>query len=1055
MSGAMGSLAEESFPAWARSVDEVLQNYSVDIARGLSEEEVERRRRSSGFNELQKEPSTPLWKLVLEQFDDMLVKILLLAAIVSFGIAYLEGASGEEGIRAYIEPVVILLILIINAIVGVWQESNAEAALEALKDMQSEHSKVIRSGKLISDLPARELVCGDIVELTVGDKVPADVRLVDLKTATLRAEQSSLTGESAAVHKSCDPVADEECELQLKECMLFSGTAVTNGSCLGVVVGTGMSTEIGKIQEQIQQAAEEEDNTPLKLKLDAFGEMLARVIFYICVTVWFINYHHFMDWKTQPGSRMPDWSTFTFSLGKCTYYFKIAVALAVAAIPEGLPAVITTCLALGTRRMAKKNAIVRKLPSVETLGCTTVICSDKTGTLTTNQMSCVRLVTFGASAKDLREFKVEGHTYNPSDGAIEGMTSIDSALQGVADVSSLCSESRLESKGGVYRAGGNPTEVALKVLVEKMGVSDGAEMEKIKKKRISDPDHNAEAVCDLYASKYKREGLLEFDRERKSMSVLTTDMSSKKTTLFCKGAGEVLIERCSHIMTADGTLLPMDMDTQKRLVAVVENMAGKALRCLALAKKTGLGDLENYNGDPSHPGHKMLMDVKSYKDIESGMTLIGLVALRDPPRPEVKHAIEECREAGIRVIVITGDNQKTAEAICMDIGVFPEGMLLKDKSMIARDFAALSKNEQKAILSTKQGLVFSRAEPKHKQNIVRLLKESGEVTAMTGDGVNDAPALKLADIGVAMGIAGTEVAKEASDMVLADDDFSTIVNAVGEGRSIYNNMKAFIRYMISSNIGEVASIFFTAALGLPEGLIPVQLLWVNLVTDGPPATALGFNPPDVDIMEKPPRAKDENLVTSWIFFRWMLVGTYVGIATVASFVVWYLFDSFFFIDLSQDGHSTVTWHQLTHWEECPTWENFHPGPFTAGKETFSFEDNPCDFFSAGKAKASTLSLSVLVAIEMFNALNALSEDNSLFQMPPWSNPWLLVAMAFSFGSHFLILYVPFLADIFSIVPLSLNEWLLVLLFSLPVVIIDEILKFFGRHFFGTGKVKVD
>jgi len=346
------------------------------------------------------------------------------------------------------------------------------------------------------------------------------------------------------------------------------------------------------------------------------------------------------------------------------------------------------------------------------------------------------------------------------------------------------------------------------------------------------------------------------------------------------------------------------------------------------------------------------------------------------------------------------------------------------------------------------GRVFSRAEPRHKQDIVRLLKELGEVTAMTGDGVNDAPALKLADIGIAMGITGTEVAKEASDMVLADDNFASIIAAVAEGRSIYTNMKAFIRYMISSNVGEVASIFLTAALGIPEGMIPVQLLWVNLVTDGPPATALGFNPPDKDNMVKPPRRADDALLTPWIIFRYFVVGAYVGIATVGVFVVWYTQESFFGLDLSRDGHSTVSYHQLANWGDCEKWDasEFNPSlSYTTLSNNVNFE-HKCDYFTKGKLKASTLSLSVLVSIEMFNALNALSEDCSLFTQPPWVNPYLLFAMMLSFALHFLIMYVPILAETFSIVPLDFTEWLLVTYFSFAVVFIDEILKLLGRTF---------
>lgn len=480
---------------------------------------------------------------------------------------------------------------------------------------------------------------------------------------------------------------------------------------------------------------------------------------------------------------------------------------------------------------------------------------------------------------------------------------------------------------------------------------------------------------------------------------------------------------------------------------LLEEKAGHALRLLAFAIKPAseLGALSSYDGSESHPAHAALADPSKYPEIESGLTFVGLAGLRDPPRPEVASAIADCHAAGIRVLVITGDNKLTAEAVCRDIGIFEPGQDLSSRSFTGAAFSAMPDDERREVLSLPGGLCFSRAEPRHKQDIVRLLKDMGEVTAMTGDGVNDAPALKLADIGVAMGIAGTEVAKQASDMVLADDNFATVVAAVEEGRAIYNNMKAFIRYMISSNIGEVVSIFLSAALGLPEGLIPVQLLWVNLVTDGPPATALGFNRADPDIMTKKPRRSDDHFLTPWILFRWLVVGVYVGFATVGVFATWYTRTSFFGIDLSQDGHTAVTLDQLRHWESCPSWKGFAPQPFTAGAKTVTF-DSPCEYFAAGKVKASTLSLSVLVAIEMFNAANALSEDNSLVTVPVWTNPWLLMAMAVSFGLHFLILYVPVLAEIFSIVPLSLNEWLLVLLYSLPVILIDEVLKFIGRNF---------
>eukprot|EP00891_Asterochloris_glomerata_P005322 jgi/Astpho2/5322/fgenesh1_pm.00075_%23_6_t len=998
------------FPAWARSTDEVLQHYKVDLEGGLTSDQVTEARETFGHNELTKQPGKPMWKLVLEQFDDMLVKVLLLAALISFGLAYLDNGSHEEGIRAYIEPFVILLILVLNAIVGVWQEANAEKALEALMEMQSVTAKVVRDRKLVSELPSRELVPGDVVILHVGDKVPADVRIMRLKTATLRSEQASLTGESVAVLKRTEPTHEEDCELQSKDCMLFAGTAVANGACLGVVNDIGMDTEIGKIQTQIHEAAGEEDDTPLKKKLDDFGNKLAQVIFAICVLVWAINYSNFLHWKRQPNSVLPDWTSFQFDLRGCIYYFKIAVALAVAAIPEGLPAVITTCLALGTRKMAKRNAIVRKLPSVETLGCTTVICSDKTGTLTTNQMSCVRLVAAGSTTSDLQDMTVEGTTYDPSSGHIVGYTGLTRNLEALAEVCAVCNETRIEGAAGKFKVVGAPTEAALCVLVEKLGLAT-----------------------------------LEFDRDRKSMSVIAATTGRQQNVLLVKGAAECVLSRCSKVMLADGSLKPLDGALRQKVQAVIDDMASKALRCMTLAQKTELGDLNGYDGQQSHKAHTQLLSPENYEGIESDLTLLGLAGLMDPPRPEVSGAIAACYKAGIKVVVITGDNKLTAEAVCRSIGVFSTTEDVSSKSMTGMEFKKLPAAKQREMLMGLGSRCFSRAEPRHKQDIVRLLKEMGEIAAMTGDGVNDAPALKLADIGIAMGITGTEVAKEASDMVLADDNFSTIVAAVEEGRAIYDNMKAFIRYMISSNIGEVVSIFLTAALGLPEGLIPVQLLWVNLVTDGPPATALGFNPPDLDIMEKPPRPADESLVTVWTFFRWMVIGVYVGFATVGAFAAWYMFDNVLGLPIGQDGHTPISWHQLTHWQQCRKWDNFQPQPYSAGGRTFTFDD-PCDYFTYGKAKASTLSLSVLVAIEMFNALNALSEDGSLLSMPPWCNPWLLVACGVSFGLHFLILYVPLLADVFSIVPLSVTEWCLVLLFAFPVILIDEVLKFIGRRY---------
>ncbi|KAJ6842643.1 calcium-transporting ATPase 1, endoplasmic reticulum-type-like [Iris pallida] len=1037
-----------SFPAWSRTIPECEAEFKVSADRGLTSAEASSRLSLHGPNELEKHSGPSVLQLVLDQFNDTLVRILLVAAVVSFVLAWYDGdEGGEMGITAFVEPLVIFLILIVNAVVGVWQESNAEKALEALKEIQSESARVRRDGVLVPNLPAKELVPGDIVELRVGDMVPADMRIIYLVSSTLRVEQGSLTGESAAVNKTNRRVNSEDSDIQGKECMVFAGTTVVNGSCVCMVTQTGMNTEIGKIHSQIHEASQEDDDTPLKKKLNEFGEALTVIIGIICVLVWLINLKYFLTWEYVDG-----WPrNFKFSFEKCTYYFEIAVALAVAAIPEGLPAVITTCLALGTRKMAQKNALVRKLPSVETLGCTTVICSDKTGTLTTNQMSAVKLVAMGRWTDNMRSFKVDGTTYDPQDGKIQDWPSssnMDTNLQTIAKVAAVCNDASIAHSshhypvsGGPsiaqqshqYIATGMPTEAALKVLVEKMGLPAGCKPSSLESAQML-------PCCQWWNETAQRIATLEFDRTRKSMGVIVKSKSGSNS-LLVKGAVESLLERSAYMQLLDGSVVLLDENSKSLILQVLHDMSKNALRCLGFAYKEDLSEFSTYDGE-DHPAHKLLLDPSNYSSIESDLIFVGMVGLRDPPREEVHGAIEDCRAAGIRVMVITGDNKETAEAICREIGVFTPEENISGKSLTGKEFMSLL--DKKTLLRQKGGLLFSRAEPKHKQEIVRLLKEDGEVVAMTGDGVNDAPALKMADIGIAMGIAGTEVAKEASDMVLADDNFSTIVAAVGEGRSIYNNMKAFIRYMISSNIGEVASIFFTSALGIPEGLIPVQLLWVNLVTDGPPATALGFNPPDRDVLKKPPRRSDDSLINAWILFRYMVIGLYVGIATVGVFIIWYTHASFMGIDLSGDGHSLVTYSQLANWGQCSSWEGFKVSPFTAGARTFSFDANPCDYFQGGKVKATTLSLSVLVAIEMFNSLNALSEDVSLLSMPPWVNPWLLLAMSISFGLHFIILYVPFLAQVFGIVPLSLNEWLLVLAVSFPVILIDEVLKFIGR-----------
>uniref|UniRef100_A0A8C2S6W6 Calcium-transporting ATPase n=1 Tax=Capra hircus TaxID=9925 RepID=A0A8C2S6W6_CAPHI len=928
--------------AHTKTVEEVLGHFGVNESTGLSLEQVKKLKERWGSNELPAEEGKTLLELVIEQFEDLLVRILLLAACISF-------------------------------------ERNAENAIEALKEYEPEMGKVYRQDrKSVQRIKAKDIVPGDIVEIAVGDKVPADIRLTSIKSTTLRVDQSILTGESVSVIKHTDPVPDPRAVNQDKKNMLFSGTNIAAGKAMGVVVATGVNTEIGKIRDEM--VATEQERTPLQQKLDEFGEQLSKVISLICIAVWIINIGHFND-PVHGGS----W------IRGAIYYFKIAVALAVAAIPEGLPAVITTCLALGTRRMAKKNAIVRSLPSVETLGCTSVICSDKTGTLTTNQMSVCRMFILDKVEGDtcsLNEFTITGSTYAPigevhKDDKPVKCHQYDGLVE-LATICALCNDSALDynEAKGVYEKVGEATETALTCLVEKMNVFD-TELKGLSK------IERANACNSVIKQLMKKEFTLEFSRDRKSMSVYCTPNKPSRTSMskmFVKGAPEGVIDRCTHIRVGS-TKVPMAPGVKQKIMSVIREWGSGSdtLRCLALAT----------HDSPLRREEMNLEDSANFIRYETNLTFVGCVGMLDPPRIEVASSVKLCRQAGIRVIMITG-----------------------------REFDELSPSAQReACLNAR---CFARVEPSHKSKIVEFLQSFDEITAMTGDGVNDAPALKKSEIGIAMG-SGTAVAKTASEMVLADDNFSTIVAAVEEGRAIYNNMKQFIRYLISSNVGEVVCIFLTAALGFPEALIPVQLLWVNLVTDGLPATALGFNPPDLDIMNKPPRNPKEPLISGWLFFRYLAIGCYVGAATVGAAAWWFI---------AAEGGPRVSFYQLSHFLQCK-------------EDNPDFEGVDCAVFES--PYPMTMALSVLVTIEMCNALNSLSENQSLLRMPPWENIWLVGSICLSMSLHFLILYVEPLPLIFQITPLNVTQWLMVLKISLPVILMDETLKFVARNYLEPGK----
>ena len=1025
-----------SVPFFRFCLFQVLDYHQVDANRGLSEKtnHIEKLRLRFGANEMPEEKGQNFIKLILKQFDDLLVKILIVAAIVSFILAAVDG----DGELAFVEPTVIVLILIANATVGVVTETNAEKAIEELKAYQADLATVLRDGRL-RVVKASALVPGDIIELAVGAKVPADCRIIGILSSTLRVDQAILTGESGSVEKEAGHIEDSErarrAVVQDKTCLLFSGTVVSVGRARAVVVGTGLNTAIGKIRDAMKNHGggdDEEELTPLKKKLDEFGRLLSKVIAVVCILVWVVNIGHFGD---------PLYGGWFRGM---VYYLKIAVALAVAAIPEGLPAVVTTCLALGTRKMAKRHAIVRSLPSVETLGCTTVVCSDKTGTLTTNAM-CVQKICVvdrtkqrssssrnggssanaGSSTSLLREFDVEGNSYAPNGLILEASNGVISPRQQrfnpinkdvvkhPADLpsvlhlsicASLCNDSTLtfDLNKREFVKIGESTEVALRVLSEKIGLPGFDAMPSALTK-LSEQER-ASYCAAYWAGQFKRVEQLDFTRDRKMMSTLC----SRKGTniLFSKGAPEAVLAKCTNALTnAKGAAEPMNDQVRKDLNDVLAKYAKTSLRVLALAMRP-------------MPAKQTQIDAED----ENDLTFLGFVGIADPPRAEVARAIATCRGAGIRVVMVTGDNKTTAESIGAQIGLieadaFGEPIVPDGASLQGVDFEELKSEREKSEAVTRLS-IFSRVEPAHKAKLVELLKNQKHVVAMTGDGVNDAPALKRADIGVSMG-SGTEVAKHASDMVLADDNFATIVSAVAEGRAIYDNTKAFIRYMVSSNIGEVVCIFIAAALGMPETLCPVQLLWVNLVTDGLPATALGFNKPDRDIMRQRPRSPTEPIVDSWLFIRYLIVGVYVGIVTVVAFAWWFMYF---------ENGPLLSWSDLTSFEQCV--EGAH--------------DYSCQIFK--DRRPSTMSMTVLVTVEMFNALNALSENSSLLKHPPWSNKWLLGAIFISMALHAMILYVPWMNITFSVSYLSWKEWKAVLWLSFPVIVCDEILKALTRKF---------
>jgi len=868
-----------------RDASAVLEQLQV-TQQGLTEEEVTQRLDEYGPNELETIKGPGPLSMFLSQFKDILVIILIFAAAISGLIAFWT-------MEPPIDSIVILVIVIINAIMGFTQEYRAEKSIEALKVMAAPQAHLIREGEPV-DVPASQVVPGDILRLETGDRLPADARLVEAHN--LHTDEASLTGESMPVKKVANMVLDRNIPLADRSNMVHSGTIITTGRGLAVVTQTGMKTEIGRIAEMIQVVETKE--TPQQKRMRRLGKQLGIAILVICMIVLTVQV-------------AVSWILVSLTLDTFIELFTTAVALAVAAIPEGLPAVVTITLALGVQRMVRRNAIIRRLPAVETLGAADIICSDKTGTLTKDEMT-------------VREIFIPGQSFQQVDNTWEIM--------------------------------GDPTEGALVVSAQKAGLKD---------QLLND---------------YPRIAELPFDPERKRMSTLH-DTPEHQTIAYVKGAPELVLEKCTQILAKD-SVRPITDDDRAEILGSNDRMANKALRVLGMAYRICPEDL---------------CDI-SPEGVEQDLVFVGLMGMMDPPRPEVFNAIRTARMAGINSVMITGDNQYTAVAVANELGMFEED----DAVLTGEALDALS-DEDLTDAST-QVRVYARVSPEHKLRIVKALKKRGHIAAMTGDGVNDAPALKYADIGISMGITGTDVAKEASDMILTDDNYASIVNAIEEGRGISDNTRKFVSYLLSCNAGEIlvifiASITLSVFFQWPLPLLAIQILFVNLVTDGLPALALGMDPMEPDVMKRGPRDPSEGVITRRV---WILIWV-VGLTIAFTVLGIYAFEML----------------QLT-------------GP------PFNYSPEEAWY------RASTLAFTVLVMTQMVHALNSRSGHLSLFQVGFLKNRVLLLAISVSVLLHIAILYVPFLSAVFNTVPLTLMDWAIVVALSLTVFIVVEGFKFVIR-----------
>lgn len=870
-------------PGYAREKEEVLDDVQSTYD-GLSEKEAARRLEERGANEITDQSRTSWFGLLAEQFSDFLVLLLLVATGISIVL------------RQYLDAGAMLTIVALSVALGFFQEYRAERAVEALQKISAPHAKVVRSG-ILKTIPASRLVPGDIIVLEAGDVVPADARL--LETSNLQAAEASLTGESSATTKNVEAVP-ERTPIQDQRCMVFMTTAITYGRGRAVVVDTGMSTEIGRIAASIQR--QKDTQTPLQAKFAQMARQIGFAVLVLVAIVFVMGLFSNISTGYQAGNRLIEMLIFSLSL-------------AVAAVPSSLTAIVTIGLALGAKKLAEKKMIIKKLPAAESLGAVTTICSDKTGTLTRNEMTITRIYT---NDTDIR---VTGSGYEPK-GTFEAERLPRTQLELLLTIGLVCNEAELENENGRYTIIGDPTEGALVVAAAKAGIT------------------RESLIRAGYSTIYD----LPFDSERKRMSVVAKSAKLQAPRAFVKGAPDVMLDRCSKALIG-GKQVRLTQSLKRRILEQNEAYAKDALRVLGLAYRDRAPASET-----------------TPEKLEQGLVFVGLVGMIDPPRPEVREAIERCRAAGIDVMVITGDHAITTEAVAREIGIFDSER--GDRVVTGSEIDAMTDPDLRREVSSIR--IIARALPIQKLRVVAALQARGEIVAMTGDGVNDGPALKRADVGVAMGITGTDVAKEVAKGILTDDNFATIVNAVEEGRNIYDKMIKSTRFLLSCNAGEIATIFLALIVKLPMPLIPLQILLMNLVTDGMPALALGVEPSDDDIMNRPPRDPKARPISRSGLLMIVAFGVFMAMGTL------YLF-------------------QRT---------------LAAGR---------------GLAYAQTVAFTTLVLFEMFAVFGSRSL-NPWHKLNPFSNPWLIGAVAISVGLQLAVIYVPWLQTVFGTVALPLAAW---------------------------------